>query len=701
MTDVNTHYRTCNICEAMCGIEVRHQGEEILSIRPDENDPLSKGHICPKAVALQDFYHDPDRLTRPLRRQGNDWVEISWDDALEEIGERVRGLQKDHGRQAIATYLGNPNAHSLGSIVTAFKFRKALGSTNHYSSASADQMPQHVANKHMLGHGSLIAVPDIDRTDYLFILGANPVVSNGSMMTAPGYPKRMRAVQDRGGKVVVVDPRRTETAKKADEHVFIQPGTDAFLLLALNQVLLKEGRVQLRHLEDTVVGLEKFQQAVAPYTPERVAKVTGIDATTIRRLALEMCSAKSAVLYSRLGTCTQAFGGLCQWLTITFNVLSGNFDRVGGAMFTTPAFDLVTITDNTNRPNTYGSLSSRVRGLPYNNNEFPVAVLAEEIVTPGQDQIRGLITLAGNPVISAPNGPRLAEALAQLDFMVSIDIYINETTRFADIILPAATGLQIPQYDVAFHINAVRNTAKFSDALFPPKGEQKEDWKIIRLLDKVINGNDDDGITPTMILDHALQNGPYKDQGMSVQMLRENPHGVDLGPLVPQQLPERLQTPDGTLQLCPELYLRDLERLEASNTANNNKMRPFSLVSRRLARSHNSWTQNSHRLVKGKNPCTLQINPQDAENLELSDGGQAQVSSKVGSLKIQVEVCPDMMPGVVSIPHGWGHDENQTQLSVAKTQPGVNVNVLTDEYDVDELTGNAKFSDIRVSVSAV
>ncbi|MEM7281763.1 MAG: molybdopterin-dependent oxidoreductase [Pseudomonadota bacterium] len=700
MTAEKTHYRTCNICEAMCGIEVRYQGDEVLSIRPDKEDPLSRGHICPKAVALQDFYHDPDRLTHPLRRQGSDWTEISWEAALTEIGERFRGIQDVYGRQAIATYLGNPNAHNLGSLVSIFKFRKALGSTNHFSSASADQMPQHVANKHMFGHGSLIAVPDIDRTDYLFILGANPVVSNGSMMTAPGYPKRMKAVQGRGGKIVVVDPRRTETAEKADEHHFIKPNTDAFLLLAMNHVLFAEDRIRLNHLEGVVIELEQLRQAVAPYTPERVAEITGIDSNTITRLAREMSDANSAVLYSRLGACTQAFGGVCQWLTITFNILSGNFDRPGGAMFATPAFDLVKITDNTHRPNTYGSLHSRVRGLPYNNNEFPVAVLAEEILTPGQDQIRGLVTLAGNPVISAPNGPKLAEAFSQLDFMVSADIYLNETTRHADIILPAATGLQIPQYDVAFHINAVRNTAKFADALFQPKGEQKEDWEILKLLNDAINGVSDDGLTPTKILDQALQNGPYKDQGMSVALLRENPHGIDLGPLQAQRLPDRLQTPDGRLHLAPALYLEDLNRLERTSLHETDNSKPLSLISRRLPRSHNSWTQNSYRLVKGKNPCTLLIHPKDAENNGVESGAKALVSSRVGAIQVEVEVSDEMMPGVVCIPHGWGHDVEDTRLNTAKTQPGVNINELTDETLVDELTGNAQFSGIPVSIRA-
>jgi anaerobic selenocysteine-containing dehydrogenase len=702
MADPKTHYRTCNICEAMCGIEVRYDGEQILSIRPDKKDPLSRGHICPKAVALQDYYHDEDRLTQPLRRTASDWEEISWDSALDEIGERVREIQTAYGRQSVATYIGNPNAHNLGSLVTIHKFRKAFGSSNHYSSASADQLPHHVANKHMLGHGSLIPVPDIDHTDFMLIIGANPVVSNGSMMTAPGFPRRMKAIQERGGKVVVIDPRRTETADKADEHFFITPNTDALLLLALHQVLFADGLDSLGHLSTFSTELDALQQAVAAYTPECVAPITGIDAEEIRRLAHEMANAPSAVCYSRLGASTQLFGGLCQWLTITFNIVSGNFDRRGGAMFTTPAFDLVKITDNTGRPNSYGSMHSRVRGLPYNNNEFPVSVLAEEILTPGEDQVRALIAVAGNPVISAPNGWRLAEAFASLEFMVSADIYLNQTSRLANIVLPAASGLQIPQYDVAFHINAVRNTAKYSEALFSPTEGQKPDWQIFKLLSSAIHQVDDDGITPEMILDHSLRAGPYREQGMSLKMLQEHPHGVDLGPLE-SNLVGRLQTPDGLIHLAPQLYLDDLERLQQTffaATAATIEF-PLALVSRRLPRSHNSWTHNSHRLVKGKNQCTMLVNSNDANRLNLLSGQMAQVKSRVGELTVAVEVSDEMMSGVVSIPHGWGHDMDGTQMRTARLQPGVNINELTDESVVDELTGNACFSGIPVSVHPI
>ncbi len=701
-TEPKTHYRTCNICEAMCGIEVRYDEQQILSIRPDKKDPLSRGHICPKAVALQDYYRDEDRLTQPLRRTASDWEEISWDSALEEISERVRDIQRAHGKQSVATYIGNPNAHNLGSLVTIHKFRKSLGTNNHYSSASADQLPHHVANKHMLGHGSLIPVPDIDHTDYMLIIGANPVVSNGSMMTAPGFPRRMKAIQERGGKVVVIDPRRTETADKADEHFFIEPNTDALLLLALNQVLFADGLESPGHLSTVIAELDVFRQAVAAYTPERVAPITGIDAQEIRRLAHEMAHASSAVCYSRMGASTQQFGGLCQWLTITFNIVSGNFDRRGGAMFTTPAFDLVKITDNSNRPNTYGSKQSRVRGLPFNNSEFPVSVLAEEILTPGEDQIRALIAVAGNPVISAPNGRRLAAAFASLEFMVSADIYLNQTSRFANIVLPAASGLQIPQYDVAFHINAVRNTAKYSEALFPPTKGQKPDWEIFKLLGSAINQVDDDGITPEMVLDHSLRAGPYAEQGMSLKMLHEHPHGVDLGPLE-SNLAERLQTPDGMIHLAPQLYLDDLERLEQAffgGTAATKKY-PLSLISRRLPRSHNSWTHNSHRLVKGKTQCTLLVNSDDADGLNLQTGQTVRVISNVGELKVAVEVSDEMMPGVVSLPHGWGHDMDGTQMRTARLQPGVNINELTDDAVVDNLTGNACFSGIPVSVQPV
>lgn len=699
MSETQTHYRTCNICEAMCGLEIQHRGSEILSIKGDHNDPFSRGHICPKAVALQDFYSDGDRLKTPLRRTADGWQEISWDDAFTEIATRFRGIQQAHGQDAVGVYLGNPNAHNFGNAIMLPRFFKALGTNNRYSSASADQLPHHVASNYMLGAGMLIPVPDIDHTDFMLIIGANPIVSNGSLMTAPGVGKRLKAIQQRGGKVVVIDPRRTETAKKADQHLFIRPETDALFMLAMVHTLFEEQLVTLGHLEGRIDGLEQLSEAVKPYAPETVADACGMTADAIRELARNMAAANSAVCYSRMGASTQSFGGLCQWLNNVLNILTGNFDRRGGAMFPQPAFDLVR--DKKGKPSSYGRYESRVRKLPYFNNEFPVATLADEILTPGDGQIRAMITIAGNPVLSAPGGARLEDAFASLDFMVSVDIYLNETTRHADIILPATTGLEVPHFDVFFNSFAVRNTAKFSEPMFEKGPDQKHDWEILRDLALHLTGREDDGVTPEAMLDLGLKHGAYGNQGMSLETLKANPHGVDLGPLQPC-LEQRIQTEDGRIRIAPALYLDDLKRLDASGLLQSaqNSDYPFTLISRRLPRSHNTWTQNSHRLVKGKNPCTLQMNAADARKIGLEDGQMATVSSVSGAIRLPVEIDDDMFEGVISIPQGWGHNRPDTALSVAQGQPGVSMNDVTDSQRIDALTGNAAFNGTRVAVHA-
>lgn len=700
MSDLKTHYRTCNICEAMCGLEIKHQDGNILSIKGDKEDPFSQGHICPKAVALQDFYHDRDRLKTPLKRTNNGWQALSWEQAYDEIATRFRGLQAEHGQDSVGVYLGNPNAHNFGNAIMLPRFFKALGTNNRYSSASADQLPHHVASNYMLGAGMLIPIPDIDYTDFMLIIGANPIVSNGSLMTAPGVGKRLKAIQDRGGNVVVVDPRRTETAKKADQHLFIRPETDALLMLALAHTLVEEQRVDLGHLEPIIAGLDQLAEAVKPYSPEAVADACGIDATTIRNLARDLAAAKSAVCYSRMGASTQSFGGLCQWLNNVLNLLTGNFDRRGGAMFPQPAFDLVR--DKKGKPSSYGRFESRVRKLPYFNNEFPVATLADEILTPGEGQIRGMITIAGNPVLSSPGGARLEQAFDSLGFMVSVDIYLNETTRHADIILPATTGLEVPHFDVFFNSFAVRNTAKFSEPMFEKTPDQKHDWEILRDLALHLTGREDDGVTPEMMLDGGLKQGAYGEQGMSLAKLKANPHGVDLGPLQPC-LQQRLQTEDGLIHIAPQLYLDDLKRLDASGLLDQarNPDYPFAMISRRLPRSHNTWTQNSHRLVKGKNPCTVQMSVADADRLGLKDGQLAQVASPTGSIQLPVEINDDMFEGVVSIPQGWGHNRSDTGMTVAEAQPGVSINDVTDAQRIDALTGNAAFNGTQVAISAI
>jgi anaerobic selenocysteine-containing dehydrogenase len=556
-----------------------------------------------------------------------------------------------------------------------------------------------VAANYMLGAGMLIPIPDIDHTDFMLIIGANPIVSNGSLMTAPGVGKRLKAIQQRGGKVVVVDPRRTETAKKADRHLFIRPETDALFMLALAHTLFEEQLVTLGHLESRIDGLSQLASAVKPYSPEAVAESCGMSAAAIRELARDMAAAKSAVCYSRMGASTQSFGGLCQWLNNVLNILTGNFDRRGGAMFPQPAFDLVR--DKKGKPSSYGRYESRVRKLPYFNNEFPVATLADEILTPGEGQIRAMITIAGNPVLSAPGGARLEEAFDALDFMVAVDIYLNETTRHADIILPATTGLEVPHFDVFFNSFAVRNTAKYSEPMFEKTPDQKHDWEILRDLALHLTGLEDDGVTPEAMLDLGLRHGTYGSQGMSLKKLKATPHGVDLGPLQPC-LEQRIQTEDGMIRIAPQLYLDDLKRLDASGLLHLNRSSayPFSMISRRLPRSHNTWTQNSQRLVKGKNPCTVQIHSADAQKLGLEDGQTALVASPAGRIMLPVEINDDMFEGVISIPQGWGHNRDNTRMTVAESQPGVSMNDVTDSQRIDALTGNAAFNGTRVSVQA-
>ncbi len=698
MSDIKTHYRTCNICEAMCGLEIKYQDEEILSIKPDQEDPFSRGHICPKAVALQDFYQDADRLRTPIRRTETGWEEISWDEAFTDITANIQHIQNTQGKDAVGVYLGNPNAHNFGNALFLPHFFKALGSRNRFSSASADQLPHHVASNYMLGAGMLIPVPDIDRTDYMVIIGGNPVVSNGSMMTAAGVPGRIKDIKNRGGKVVVIDPRRTETARIASEHIFIRPEKDALFLLAMIHTILSENLARLGHLQDIIDGFEDVKQAAAMFTPEDVADVVGISAEKIRQLAREMAGAPSAVCYSRMGASTQSFGGLCLWLTNVLNIVTGNFDREGGAMFPLPALDLLRNTPR-GKPNSYGRYRSRVSQLPFNNAEFPVAALAEEILTEGEGQIRAMFTIAGNPVLSAPGGDSLSKAFAQLDYMVSIDIYLNETTKYANIILPATHGLEVPHFDVFFNSFAVRNTVKFSPPLFEKTGNQKPDWQILKTLSSHLSGVPDDGTTPEMILDMGLKSGPYQEQEMSLQKLLDNPHGIDLGPLVPC-LKERIRTADARIQLAPGIYLDDLQRLRdyAGADAQRRLDYPFEMIGRRLARSHNTWTQNSQRLVKGKNPCTLQINSVDAEQLGVTKGQIVGVRSPTGRIELEVDVNDDILQGVVSIPQGWGHNQKNTQMNVAATQPGVSINSLTDSKRVDSLSGNAAFNGTPVAI---
>ena len=697
----------------MCGIVVTTDGPRVTGIRGDPDDPFSRGHICPKAVALQDVHDDPDRLRRPMRRTGHEWHEVSWDDALDEAATRLKGIQTRYGRDAVAAYVGNPTVHSVGAMLFAPDLLRALRTRNRYSATSVDQLPHHVAAMLMFGHALLIPIPDVDHTQHLLMFGANPAASNGSLMSAPGITDRLRAIRERGGRVVLIDPRRTETANLVDAHHFIRPGTDALLLLALLQVVFEERLVHTARYEAYLTGLDVLRTTVQRFTPERVAHATGIDAESIRSIARDFAAAPSAVAYGRVGVSMQEFGGLACWLISALNVVTGRLDVRGGSMFSTPAIDILRADQRSPDGIRFGRWKSRVRGLPEFAGELPVSALAEEIDTPGDAQVRALVTHAGNPVLSTPNGKRLDRAIAQLDFYVAIDFYMNETTRHAHLILPPTFALERDHYDLVFHTLAVRNTAKYSPPVFPRPRDARHDWEILNELTARMRGTMGARakamllaqLTPRRMLDIGLRTGPYGGgwnpfaRGLSMKALERQPHGVDLGALQPS-LPQRLRTADRHLHLAPAPLVTDVVRLEAALDATPITDDTLLLIGRRALRSNNSWMHNSERLVRGRNGCTLQMHPDDATGRALQDGDEVRVTSRVGSVIVPVEVTAAIMPGVVSIPHGWGHGRAGTRMATANSHPGVSINDLTDDQRIDTFTGNAGFSGVPVVVAA-
>ena len=709
------HYHTCHICEALCGLEVEHDGEKVLSIRGDRDDVLSRGYLCPKGVAVQDLHEDPDRLRRPMRRDGDRWVEVSWEGAFAEIAERLHAIQKQHGRDAVGLYLGNPTAHHYDALLSAGLFRGLLGSRQNYSATSSDQLPHMLAALTMFGHQLLLPIPDVDRSQRMVILGGNPVVSNGSIMTAPGIKGRLKALKKRGGELIVLDPRRTETARLANEHHFIRPNSDALWLLAFLHTLFDEDLISEGPWREYCDHFDALEAAAQPFSPERVAASTGIDATTTRRLVRAHVAAQGAILYGRMGVSTQRFGGLCAWLLNVINIVTGNLDKKGGMMFTKPAVDIVELSARLGQSGHFDAWRSRVSGLPEFGGENPVSVLAEEIETPGVGQLRSLITVAGNPVLSAPNGARLAEAFAGLDLMVSIDPYITATSRLAHFILPPLSSLERGHYGIAFHTLAVHETTKYSSPLFEPSKDARSDWDILLELSAGLaraRGGMERGLSyaldllrrlrPDRVLDLMLRLGPHGalrggKTRLTLRRLKKKPHGIDLGSLQPC-FPQRLKTKNRRADLAPALFLGDLGRLEASMSAS---VEGLVLIGRRQLRSNNSWLHNAPRLMRGQPRCVLLIHPDDAATREITDGDRVALSSRAGRVEVTAALDDGMMPGVVSLPHGWGHAKKGARLSIANESGGESINDVTDDLFFDELTGNAAFSGVPVEVEGV
>lgn len=744
-TGRRTAYRTCSFCEATCGLEITLEGEEVVAVRGDEADVFSQGFACAKGLSVRELHHDPDRLRAPLVRQPDgSHREVTWDEAFAEVDRLLGGVIREHGPGAVAGYVGNPMGHTLAGTLYLRAFYKPLGRPTLFTVGTVDQHPKSLACALLFGHQYTVPVPDIDRTSHLLVIGANPLVSNGSLLAAPDIRSRIQGVRQRGGKVVVVDPRRTETARSADEHHFIRPGADALFLAALAHTLLEEGLAAPGRLEALVDGLDDVRDFVAAFPPERVAGACRIPAVEIRRLARELAAAPAAAVYGRIGTTTQAFGTTASWLVEVLNVLTGNLDRPGGAMLTSPAAGGPTYqgTPGRGRGIQVGRWHSRVRGAPEVLGELPLACLAEEIETPGEGRIRALVTFSGNPALSNPDPDRLETALRSLECLVCVDLYLNETTRLAHVILPSPSPLERAHYDVMVYPTALRNIANYSPPVVPLAPGRPDEWEIVLRLAGIVSGlgpaadvaaldaqlvrdlvarsarsegspiegRDPDEVIaalgeepgPERLLDASLRLGPYGDGfgsrpgGLTLDALRAAPHGIDFGPLVPR-LPEALRTPSGKVELGHPVFLADRERLEASIDGLEHD--GLVLIGRRDVRSMNSWMHNLPSLARGRDRCTVVVHPDDAVARGLVDGGRAVVRSEAGSIAVGVEVSDEVMPGVVSVPHGFGHGAPGARLGVAGEVGGANVNALVGTGLLDPLSGTSVLTGFAVDVA--
>ncbi len=721
-----THHRVCNYCEAMCGVAVDYvpdaeTAEARFRVRPDKKDTFSKGSMCPKASALGPLYLDPSKLKYPVKKTVNDageidWQQITWDEAYSLVADNLIKVRDQHGPDSIATYLGNPIVHNLGMMIFVKVLTKAIGSKNVFSATSMDQLPHHFAGHFMFGHEFRIPVPDIDRTDHMIIMGANPMASNGSIMTSAGVSKRLQKIQKRGGKFIVIDPRKTETAKTCSEHHFIKPATDLYFLLAFLHVLYRDKHVSLGDLVGHINDFDAIEPLLGDFSPQAVAPITGIAESEIERLVAEYVAAKTAVLYGRMGLSTQPHGGLCHWLINTINIVSGNFDKPGGMMFPSPAIELA----RDKQHDVFGRWKSRVRGLREFGGEYPVSTMADEVLTEGEHQVKAFVTICGNPVLSSPGGHRLNKGLKGIDFMVSIDNYINETTRHADVILPTPSGLEIDHYDLIFNTISVSNNAKFSTAMMPVESDRPFDWQVLKELGQRISPSGlsifDRLSTPRRIVNLGLMLGEYGKlssprrwfSGLSLKKVIDSEHGIDLGPMR-SRVPNGLKTPDKKIHLAPPVFLERLSEVSQkeypqikSDIGKQQVESTFHYIGRRNVYTNNSWMHQVPNLNKSKQVrCTAMIHPGDAHRLDLKNGETVKIRSRVGEVMIPVEITDSVMQGVVSIPHGFGHSKKGTRVPIAEQKPGVSVNDLTDPNRIDPLTGNAAFSGLELEIIKV
>ncbi|WP_030867109.1 molybdopterin oxidoreductase family protein [Streptomyces sp. NRRL S-37] len=737
-----TALRICPLCEATCGLTLTIDDGRVTGARGDRDDVFSKGFICPKGAAFGAVDSDPDRLRAPLVRVDGELREATWAEAFDAVAAGIRPVVERYGPHAVGIVLGNPNVHTVAGALYPPVLIAGLGTRSLFTASTVDQMPKHVACGLLFGDANAIPVPDLDRTDHLLLIGANPLESNGSLCTAPDFPGRLKALKARGGTLTVVDPRRTRTARLADRHLAVRPGTDALLLAALAHTLFDEGLADPGELAPHLTGLDELEAALRDFTPEAVAPACDVDAATLRTLARELAAAPTAAVYARIGSCTVPHGTLASWLVDVLNILTGNLDRPGGALFPQAATDRTPRPAGPGRGFALGRWHSRVSRHPEAKGELPLSALAEEIDTPTDDgePIRALVAVAANPVLSAPDGDRLDKALGSLDFMVSVDPYLNETSRHADVVLPPPPPAQSPHHDFAFNTLAVRNQVRYTRPAVPLEpGRMAETEILARLIlaatgthgadpgavdalvtdqtlakavrepHSPVHGRDPKELAalltgengPERRLDMMLRLGPYGDgfgadpDGLTLEKLLAHPHGIDLGPLRPR-LPRPLKTRSGTVELLPEPIAADLPRLRA---ALGERPAGLVLVGRRHLRSNNSWMHNVPALTGGSNRCTLHLHPEDAARLGVRDGQPVRVKGAGGEVTAPAEVTDVVRPGVVSLPHGWGHDRPGTRTRHAAADPGANVNQLLDGSLLDPLSGNAVLNGIPVEVA--
>lgn len=738
--NTETLYRSCPTCEASCGLqlEIDRDTQDILRISGDSQDHRSQGYVCAKSQAFHHIYKDPERLRRPVKRNGDSWQEISWEQAFDEICEKLGGIREQYGKDSIAMYYGNPNGHNYATGLYTPLFINMLNTERFFSAGSVDQQPKNLSCELLYGDAWMFPIPDIQRSDFFVCMGGNPLVSQGSLMSAPNVKEQLEGIRQRGGKLVVVDPRRSETAEFADRHLFIRPGTDTWLLLSWVQQLFAQNRVDAGHLSEHIDGLEQLQQLVAPYTPERTAAITGVSAQQLLQLIDDFANADAPVLYGRIGLCTQAFGTLASWLVDIVNLLQGRLDSAGGAMFPLAATQLPAAPDAQAQPLGRDRFRTRVRDFPEYMNMMPASLMGEELEYDGEDRARALITVAGNPVLTVPDGERVREACKKLDLIISLDFYINETTSLADYILPSTSQLEHSNYELLFQTTAVRNFARYSPQILKPEPGARHQYEIMLelvarlnsmnsgdldammlqgLIDQIRSSDDFANISaehmqqlceqhegPERYLDLMLRAGPHGDgfdegsEGLNLKRLKQAAHGIDLGPLKPR-LPHALKTAGKRIQLVPELLAADMKRLEQETAPLSED--EFLLIGRRHIRDMNSWLHNIPQYARGENRCTLRMHPLDAKRLGLSEGDMARLQSPKRDAQAPVEISDEVMPGVVSLPHGFGHRYKDTRQSTAQQrQPGISANDLIDENQLDMPSGTSVVNGAKIRIQA-